>query len=167
MLHHLLDLLADFLEHFLGLLVFHETLKIHLVEVEFLFEELDDVFELEFHVPVEVAVVAVPDWPSEFAFLRLVFLAVAFLVVQDFHVNVGVQDVVLVDEVLKVFLDFYILCCLHLNVDENLGELIAMLVHEVDKLDESFLTVESSAAFVVGCSVPDLPAVLRLLFWLF
>ena len=42
-----------------------------------------------------------------------------------------------------------------------------MLVHEVDKLDESFLAVESSAAFVVGCSVPDLPAVLRLLFWLF
>merc|ERR1719443_809317 len=155
-LHHLLDLLADFREHFFGLLVFHESHEVLLVEVEFLFEVHDDVLELEFHiapvVPVEVAVVAVPDWPSEFGVFGLVFFFAVF-VVQDFHVDVGVHHVVLVDEVL--------------DVDKNLRELLAMLFHEIDKLDESSLAVKSSATLVVGGSVPDFPAVFWLLFWFF
>merc|ERR1719443_2510334 len=156
-LHHLLDLLADLGEHFLGLLVFHESHEVLLVEVEFLFEVHDDVLELELHVApvvsVEVAVVAIPNRPSEFGIFGFVFLFSALLVVQDLHVDVGIHHVVLVDEVL--------------DVDENLRKLLAMLFHEIDKLDKSSLAVKSSATLVVGGSVPDFPAVFWLFFWFF
>ena len=56
---------------------------------------------------------------------------------------------------------------IHLDVDENLRKLLAMLFHEIDKLDESSLAVKSSATLVVGGSVPDFPAVFWLLFWFF
>ena len=86
-LHHLLDLLTDFLEHFLGLLVFHESHEVLLVEVELFLEVHDDVLELEFHVApvvaVEVAVVAVPDWPSEFSIFRLVTKEASVIFVQS------------------------------------------------------------------------------------
>merc|ERR1719384_2136811 len=154
LLHHFLDLVADLLEHLLGLLVLHESLEVRLVEVEFLLEVHDDVLELELHVsPVvafEVGVVAVPDGPAKLSSVILFFFV--RLVVQDFHVDVCVHDVILVDEVL--------------DVDKNLRKLITMFFHEVDELDESSFAVESCSALVLSGSIPDFPAGFGLLFWL-